>query len=88
MDTISIIQDFIHDKVMLGGNRQAIEPDKDLITSGMLDSLAIMQLILYVEERFGVAVADTELVPNNFRTMNLIKEFIERKQQLMQPVAK
>jgi acyl carrier protein len=87
MSTIAIVEGFIVDKVLYGGEHPAIDPDQDLITTGLLDSLAIMQLILFVEERFGVPVADVEVIPDNFRTLNMIKSFIERKQAAQSQVA-
>jgi acyl carrier protein len=87
MGTIAVIEGFIKDKVLYGGEQPAIDPDQDLITTGLLDSLAIMQLILFVEERFGVPVDDVEVVPDNFRTLNMIKGFIERKQAAQTPAA-
>ena len=58
-----------------------IDPEKDLISSGTLDSLALMQLIIFIEGKFGVPVADAEVIPDHFRTINLIKALIEQKQE-------
>ena len=52
---------------------------KDLINTGVLDSLAVMQIILFIEERFSIKVADDEVLPENFRTVNRIDEFVAHK---------
>ena len=87
MSILSIVQEFIAETVLYGDIPATIDPDKDLIAAGLVDSLAIMQLILFVEERFKVPVADIEVVPDNFRTLNLIKSFIENKQLVQQQAA-
>jgi acyl carrier protein len=44
-----------------------------------LDSLSIIRLVSYLEEEFSISVADEDLVPENFQTLNQINELIERK---------
>lgn len=80
MDTQAIIERFILDELLLGVGRDSIGSDEDLISTRILDSLALMRLIFFIEERFNVTVDDEELVPNNFQTINHIVVLIERKQ--------
>jgi acyl carrier protein len=50
-----------------------------LISRGVLDSLALLRLIAFIEEQFGVTVNDDEVIPDNFETVNEIKSFIDKK---------
>jgi acyl carrier protein len=36
-------------------------------------------LIAFIEEQFGVMIEDSEVIPENFETINEIKDFIEQK---------
>jgi acyl carrier protein len=57
----------------------ALEPDDDLLSKGLIDSLGVTELISFLEERFQIHVGSEDLVPENFRTIASIEEFVERK---------
>jgi acyl carrier protein len=56
--------------------------DQPLLDSegGIIDSMSMWPLILFVEERFGIRVEDTDLMQENFRTLRALTNFIETKQ--------
>ena len=55
--------------------------DEPLLDSdgGVVDSLNIWPLIVFVESHFGISVEDTELMQENFRTLRALTRFIETK---------
>ncbi len=75
----SIVERFILEEILIGDNRTKIDPDESLVSSNVIDSLAILRLISFLEEEFGIQVDDEELVPENFETLNEIKAFVENK---------
>jgi acyl carrier protein len=58
---------------------KSLSHDDDLLTKGIIDSLGIIQLTSFVEERFGISVGPDEIVPENFRNISSLAQFIERK---------
>lgn len=80
MNIEDTLERFILGEVLAGSSRAQIDPDESLISSGILDSMALLQLVTFIEERFGVTVGDGELIPSNFETINHIKAFLEKKQ--------
>jgi len=80
MNIESVVKDFIRNELMFGSDGARLDSATDLIGSGMLDSVAVLRLILFIEERFGVHVADGEVLPDNFRTVDMIRSFVENKQ--------
>ena len=42
----------------------------------VLDSLGVFQLIAFLEERFGIAIADTDITPENFGTLERIERLV------------
>ncbi len=40
--------------------------------SGILDSLSLLQLVVFLEERLGITVGDADLLPENFATLNTV----------------
>lgn len=82
MSIDATIERYIVDELLFADKDRKIEPDEDLIGSRLLDSVAIMQLILFIEKQFGVSIGDDEVLPENFRTIDRMKEFVESKQQV------
>ncbi|MGH9970443.1 MAG: acyl carrier protein [Pyrinomonadaceae bacterium] len=50
--------------------------DVDLVGTGMLDSLGLVELLVYLEHRFGVVVSLEKLELEHFRSILTIAEFI------------
>jgi D-alanine--poly(phosphoribitol) ligase subunit 2 len=50
--------------------------DADLLDAGVLDSLALIQLLVHLEERFGVKIAVDELEIDDFRSISSIARLV------------
>ena len=50
--------------------------DTDLFETGVLDSLAFVDLLLALEQRFGVTTSLEDLEVDNFRSIARIAEFV------------
>ncbi|MDR2587639.1 MAG: D-alanine--poly(phosphoribitol) ligase subunit DltC [Coriobacteriales bacterium] len=55
------------------------ERDLDLFESGLLDSLAAIELLVGIEERFGVDIAPTAVEREEMNTVNRIIAQIEQR---------
>lgn len=56
-----------------------LQDDEPLITGGLVDSFALVELALFIEENFGVHFDDPELTADNMNTLNQIVANIEAK---------
>ena len=45
----------------------------------MIDSLGVMELVVFVEDQFGVQVADEEVTPEYFDSVNRLACYVESK---------
>jgi acyl carrier protein len=70
----SQIRQYIQDELLEGA-----ELPVDPLAEGMLDSLAIEQLIGYVEDEFGVIFEDEELVAENFASIKTVVDLVQVK---------
>jgi D-alanine--poly(phosphoribitol) ligase subunit 2 len=52
-------------------------PDTDLIETGLLDSLALVELLFEIEQRFGVDLALDDLDIENFRTLERLAAVVD-----------
>jgi acyl carrier protein len=80
MSVTSELEAFIVDEITLGRGIREIEPDEDLLSRGIIDSLGVTQLVEFLEDRFGIVVTDEDLTPANFQTLNSIDAFVTCKQ--------
>ena len=54
--------------------------DESLIFSeGILDSMGFILLITFIEDTFGIKAKDSELLEDNFESINAIENFVKRK---------
>ena len=79
MNNQAIIERFILDDLLQGGDRHSIEMDEPLISTGVIGSLAMLRLITFLEQEMAVTIADGEVLPENFETLKKIIGFVERK---------
>ena len=81
MNALPEIERFIVDELLLGETQVRLGPDEALVSSGVLDSMALLRLVSFLEERFSVVVEDGELIPTNFETLNKINAYVKMKSQ-------
>jgi acyl carrier protein len=53
--------------------------DDSFLDKGIIDSTGVLELVAFVEEQFGIKVADEELVPENLDSVNNLANFVDNK---------
>jgi acyl carrier protein len=51
-----------------------------LLGNGILDSLGILEVVGFLEQQFRITIADDDLVPEHFRSIDTITAFVTEKQ--------
>ena len=59
----------------------ALADDASLLEHGIIDSTGVLEVIAFLEEKFSIAVDDSEMLPENLDTIERIAAFVGRKQQ-------
>lgn len=72
------IRDFILNQFPLARKRSIGDADP-LLSNGILDSLGILEVVAFVEREFEITVADEELVPESFESIERVARFVEEK---------
>ena len=72
------IRTFLLGKFPLARKRGVTFQD-NLLESGILDSLGILDLVAFVEQNFGIILSDDELVPENFQSIERLSAFVQSK---------
>jgi methoxymalonate biosynthesis acyl carrier protein len=60
------------------GNHELHE-DEDIFSTGFVNSMFAMQLVLFIEQEFQVTIENEDLNFDNFRTINAIVRLLDRK---------
>jgi acyl carrier protein len=81
MTIVEELEKFMMAEVAVDHDKNSLGPDEDLLDQGILDSLGVMKLVVFLEKTFSIEVADEDIVPENFQNLNMIAKFVEQKMQ-------
>lgn len=79
MTAESKIREFILDSYLFSDNQDDLNNSDSFLDKGIIDSTGILEVILFLEEEFGIQVDDEEMVPENLDSVNNIVAFIGKK---------
>ena len=79
LDIKSKAKEFIMEQFLPGESPENLTDSTELITGGILDSLATLKLVAFLEESYGITIAPSDLVPDNLNSIARIANFVESK---------
>ena len=74
------ILDFVSDVVAEAGGGGVVR-DTPLLEAGVLDSINLVRLIQFMEERFGISIPDSDFGPELFESPASLAAYVERRKQ-------
>lgn len=77
MTNFSIITTFINSLLKEQGYSGKVAPSTSLILSGLLDSLAVVQIVVFLEKEFDIDFSDLYFDQTSFDSLDKIVTFIE-----------
>jgi acyl carrier protein len=80
-DVISEVRSFIIERFLFGQDGDSLANGDSFMERRLVDSTGILEVVMFLEERYNLSVADDELVPENLDSVERIAAFIARKQQ-------
>ncbi|MBA3264553.1 MAG: acyl carrier protein [Thermoleophilaceae bacterium] len=79
MNVSADIEQFILSELTQGRGITEIDASENLLSKGIVDSHVVMELVGFLEQRYGIAVGDGDLSPENFESVASIEAFVGRK---------
>lgn len=80
MQTIEEVKDILSDVLSLGERKHTLTQDSSLLGSiPELDSMAVVNVITALEDRFDITVDDDEISASTFDTLGSLTLFVEQK---------
>ena len=75
----AVINDYISREFVQDATLLPLANAAPLLETGVLDSLNLLRLVLFVQERFGIVVDDVDLVPEHFASVDAICAYLHSR---------
>jgi acyl carrier protein len=76
---LNLIRQQIHEYVAMNflfdGSATTLD-DETPLEGAILDQTGVLELVLFIEETYGIQVDDADLAPENFETVNAIADYV------------
>ncbi len=76
----NIINDYISRELVQDPALLPLANDTSLLDTGILDSLSLLRLVVFLEERFGTSMGDADLLPENFSSVDTICAYLRARE--------
>jgi acyl carrier protein len=73
------IQAFIAQEILFEDEASASGLNSETPLLGTIDSLGLLQLVAFLEEEFGIDIAESEITADNFRTAGDVDRLVQQK---------
>ena len=77
------IRDYLNQYLLFIDDPSAYSNEDSFLGHNLIDSTTVMELVLFVEETYGISVSDQEITPGNFDSVNQLARYVRSK--LAQP---
>ena len=78
--TRDALRQYVLENCLFTDDGSKLKDGESFLETGLLDSTGILEIILFVEETFGIKVKDDEMVPDNLDSIDALVAFVGRKQ--------
>ena len=75
----SEIKAFIVANFLFGDEGNGISEDQSFLESGIIDSTGMLELVSFVEQKYGITIGDREMVPENLDSLRNVSRLVARK---------
>lgn len=74
------IRAYVLENLMFSSDASALVNDASLLDQGVIDSTGVLEVALFLETEFGIEVKASELLPDNFDSVDNMVRFVTRMQ--------
>jgi acyl carrier protein len=75
----TIVSDYITRELVQDGTLLPLGDATSLFETGVLHSLSMLRLAVFIRERFQVTVEDADLIPENFESVDAICAYLRAR---------
>jgi acyl carrier protein len=74
------LRSYLATNVLFSDNGYPFSDDASFLENGVVDSMSVMELVLFSEKTFSISISDRELIPANLDSVENLAAFVMRKQ--------
>ncbi|MEO7013975.1 MAG: acyl carrier protein [Dokdonella sp.] len=74
------IRHYILENLMFTDDGSRLPNDASLLDRGVIDSTGVLEIVMFLEEEFAIKIRDSEMLPENFDSVNNLVAFVQRLQ--------
>jgi acyl carrier protein len=78
-EIMNTVRAFIIDHFLAGEESEALDKATPLMGGGILDSIAVLKTVVFLEEQYGIKVEAHEVSQEHFDTLETIADLVDRK---------
>lgn len=73
------LREYIGMNFMYDGDTTRLDDNASLSREGIVDPTGVIELVLWIEENYGITIAEADLGPENLDSINALASFIARR---------
>lgn len=73
------IRNYIAQNILFNNKGYPYQDNTSFLDNGIVDSINVMELVMFVEETFHIKVKDEEIVPDNFDSVECLAHYVNSK---------
>ena len=78
----SELRQFIVENFLFGKEDAPLASGDSLLELGIIDSTGVLELVSFLEQKYGFTIQDDELVPENLDSIDRLVQFVRRKAEI------
>jgi acyl carrier protein len=86
-DISGALRRFIGENFTFQEDLQSLADDASFLENGIIDSTGVLELVCFLENTFGIEVADEEMLPENLDSIRAVTAYVARKTRPQQALA-
>ena len=79
MEIKETLRQFIVENFMFGQQDADFADEDSFLEKGIIDSTGVLELVMFLEEKFGIKVEEEDLIPDNLDSLSKVADFVGKK---------
>ena len=75
------IRSFIAENILYNNKGFPYSDDTSFLENAIIDSMNLLEIVMFIEDKFAISVADEDITPDNFDSVTKLADFIHRKKR-------
>ena len=79
MEIEDMLRKHIAENILFSKKGYPYPDEASFLEEGVVDSTSVLELVMFVEEKFCISVADQDIIPDNFDSVSKLAAFVRQK---------